>query len=204
MKIWNFSFTKMLLKISSAKWRPFCPGGDELTIVGFLQRTSTVRSHSTCRCCHCTLYGPDEEIVTANWETWWRHQMKKKKHFPRYWSFVRGIHRLPVNSPHKGQWRGALMFSLICAWKNGWVNNRETDDLRCHYDVTVMYCWFWCTKQCRRLRRLQVPQDIVRTRRRLWPSLSPAHNSDTQYLKNTELWQKICLTFQSTLCLVMA
>ena len=34
----------------------------------------------------------------------------KWKHFPRYWPFVRGIHRPPVNSPHKGQWRGALMF----------------------------------------------------------------------------------------------
>ena len=39
----------------------------------------------------------------------------KYKHFPRYWPFVRGIHRLSVDSPHKGQWRGALMFSLICA-----------------------------------------------------------------------------------------
>ena len=35
----------------------------------------------------------------------------KWKHFPRYWPFVRGIHWSPVNSPHKGQWRGALMFS---------------------------------------------------------------------------------------------
>ena len=26
-----FSFKKMRLKMSSAKWRPFCPGGDELT-----------------------------------------------------------------------------------------------------------------------------------------------------------------------------
>ena len=34
----------------------------------------------------------------------------KSKHFPRYWPFVRGIHRSPVNSPHKGQWRGALTF----------------------------------------------------------------------------------------------
>ena len=45
----------------------------------------------------------------------------KWKHFPRYWPFVRGIHRSPVNSPHKGQCRGALMFSLICARINGWV-----------------------------------------------------------------------------------
>ena len=54
---------------------------------------------------------------------------------------VRGIHRSPVNSSHKGQWRGALMFSLICAWINDWVNNRETGDLRrhrAHHDVTVM------------------------------------------------------------------
>ena len=66
----------------------------------------------------------------------------KWKHFPRYWPVVRGIHRSPVNSPHKGQWRGALMFSLICVWINGWVNNREAGDLRryrSHYDVTVMH-----------------------------------------------------------------
>ena len=65
----------------------------------------------------------------------------KWKHFPRYWPFVRGIHRSPVNPPHKGQWRGALMYSLICAWINGWVNNREVDVLRrhcTHYDVLVM------------------------------------------------------------------
>ena len=43
----------------------------------------------------------------------------KWKHIPRYWPFMRGIHRSPVNSPHKGQWRGALMFSLISAWLNG-------------------------------------------------------------------------------------
>ena len=48
---------------------------------------------------------------------------------------------VPVNSPHKGQWRGALMFSLICVWINGWENNRDASDLRRHrspYDVIVM------------------------------------------------------------------
>ena len=44
----------------------------------------------------------------------------KWKRFSRYWSFVRRIHRSPVNSSHKGQWRRALMFSFICAWINGW------------------------------------------------------------------------------------
>ena len=66
----------------------------------------------------------------------------KWKHFSCYWPFVRGIHQLPVNSLHKGQWRRALMFSLICTWINGWVSNGEAGDLRCHrahYDVTVMW-----------------------------------------------------------------
>ena len=68
----------------------------------------------------------------------------KWKHFPHYWPFVRGNSPFtgsPVNSPHKGQWRGALIFSLICGWINGWVNEREAGYLRCrpaHYDVTVM------------------------------------------------------------------
>ena len=66
----------------------------------------------------------------------------KWKHFPRYWPFVRGIHRSPVNSPHtKGQWRGALVFSSICTRINGWVNNGKAGDLRrhcAHYDVSVM------------------------------------------------------------------
>ena len=62
----------------------------------------------------------------------------KWKYFPRYWPFVRGIHRSPVDLSHKGLWRGALMFSFI----NGWANTREAGDLRrhrAHYDVTVMY-----------------------------------------------------------------
>ena len=65
----------------------------------------------------------------------------KWKHFPRYWPFVRGVHRSPLNSPHKSQWRGALMLFLICAWINGWVNNREAGERRrhsAHYDFIVM------------------------------------------------------------------
>ena len=84
---------------------------------------------------------------------WWKTKIEpfhddviKWKHLPRYWSFARGIHRSPVNSPHKRQWRGALMLSLICARINGWVNNHEAGDLRRHrtqYDVSVMRCWEW-------------------------------------------------------------
>ena len=70
----------------------------------------------------------------------------KWKHFLRHWPFVRGIHRSPVNSPHKGQWCWALMFSLICTWKRGWVNNWDARNLRryhAHYDITVMCDFFF-------------------------------------------------------------
>ena len=80
----------------------------------------------------------------------------KWKHFPRYWPFVWWIHRWPGNSPHKGQWRGALVFSLICAWINAWVNNCQAGDLRrhrAHYNVIVMelgqYHGCWCPRLLR-------------------------------------------------------
>ena len=80
--------------------------------------------------CLCTDFVQDSNDDVIKW-----------KHFPRYWPFVRGIRQSPVNSPHKGQWRGALMFSLICASINDWVNNREAGDLRrcrARYDVIVI------------------------------------------------------------------
>ena len=70
--------------------------------------------------------------------TWRRHQTEA---ICALLDICAGNHRSPVNSPHKGQWRGALMFSLICVWIKGWVNNREAGDLRRHraqYDVIVM------------------------------------------------------------------
>ena len=74
------------------------------------------------------------------WLLWWYLSLWQKN-FPCYWPFVRGIHQSLMNSPHRGQLHGTLMFSLICAWTNGWVNNRDFGDLRCHrshYDFAVM------------------------------------------------------------------
>ena len=71
----------------------------------------------------------------------WHYDVINWEHFLRYWLFVGGIYRSPVNSPHKDHSRGALMFSLICTWAYGKANNGDTGDLRRHrayYDVTVM------------------------------------------------------------------
>ena len=111
-------------------------------IVGFQQAVEQrenfnrdTMSHGPWRSCNMIIMCP--LVVTA--ET--HHDVIKWKHFPRHWPFVRGIHRSrPVNSPHKDQWRGALMFSLICTRINAWVNTREAGDLRrhlAHYDVTL-------------------------------------------------------------------
>ena len=102
-------------KFSETFWKIFTQSTSwRVTVVGRLNPTETKSSHD---------------------------DVTKWKHFRRYCTFVRGIHRFPVNSPHKGQWRGALMFSLVCNRINGWVNNGEAGDLRrhrAHYDVTVM------------------------------------------------------------------
>ena len=78
---------------------------DFFNMVKFLQNT-----HNRCSqvFCECELSCVHDEVI-------------KWQHFPHYWTFGQGIHRWLVNSPHKGQWRGALLFSLIRAWTNSWA-----------------------------------------------------------------------------------
>ena len=82
-----------------------------------------------------TSLGKDGDITS------WDVMTSSNGNFLRYWPCVRGIHRWQVDSPHKGEWLGALMFSLICAWTNGWANNRDAGDFRyhcAHYKITVI------------------------------------------------------------------
>ena len=74
----------------------------------------------------------------------WHDDVIKWKHFSSYWLILWGIRRSPVNSPHRGQWRGAFVFSLICAWINVWINNGGAGNLRsprAHYHVIVIKKW---------------------------------------------------------------
>ena len=77
--------------------------------------------------------GPESRI-----QSWSRHQIVT---YSALLALCEGNHQLPVDSPHKGQWGGALMFSMMSAWTSIWANNRDAGDLRrhhAHYDVTVM------------------------------------------------------------------
>ena len=120
-------------QIWSAKYWPFCWN------LNVWMKLKTKKKHHV----NGTVYWRKTAYDTkARCECYFLHDdVIKWKHFPRYWPFVRGIHQSPVNYPHKDQWRGALMFSLICVWINSWVNNREAGDLRrhrAHYNATVM------------------------------------------------------------------
>ena len=80
--------------------------------------------------------------------SWWCHQMET---FSTLLAICAGNSLVTGEFPAQNQWRGALMFSLICAYMNGWVNNGEAGDLRCHrahYDVTAMcfLLFFQCSE----------------------------------------------------------
>ena len=120
-----------------------------------------------------------DEILVRLWisKTWWRHQMEI---CPRYWPFVRGIHQSSANHPHKGQWREALMFALICAWINGWVNNHETGVLRrhrTHCDVIVMV-YLYTTLTQKFVRTLDYTFPVSKIRKIIYRSdvQRPAYN----------------------------
>ena len=46
------------------------------------------------------------------------------------WPFVRGIHRLPVDSPHRGSECAPFVFSPLLDWKSCWSNTGVSADLR--------------------------------------------------------------------------
>ena len=73
---------------------------------------------------------------------WTYDEVIKWKHFPHYKPFVWGIHRSPTNSPHKAQWRRALMFSLNCAWTNNWANNGEGQ----WFEMPLHSLWYHCNE----------------------------------------------------------
>ena len=90
-----------------------------------------------CTLKECLIHGSPYNQIHSCISSWWRHQMET---FSALLA-LSGIHRSPVNSPYKGQWRGALISSLICTWTNGCVSTRDAGDLRhhrAHCGVTVM------------------------------------------------------------------
>ena len=146
LEIHTFSFKKIHLKMSPGKWRPFCLGLSVLNPLAISYLSTRLKNlpqwfpFQKCQ----LVQPPNYALVTVLGNSIEHDDVIKWKLFPRYWPLCGEFTGLRCNSPHKGQWRGALIFSFMCVWINGWVNNRKAGDLRCchaHYDVSVMIQW---------------------------------------------------------------
>ena len=125
----------------------------------------------------------------------------KWKHFPCYWPPVRGIHQSQVNFPHRGQWRGARIFSLICAWTNGWVNNQDwlSEQLRLQwFETPSRSLWHHCNGNKKTYLYYTTNNHLVSRRCKepehqqpdIWSSLPMIFRFQHQ-LSWTNLWEKV-------------
>ena len=99
----------------------------------------------------------------------------KCKHFPRYWPFVWKIHRSPVNSLHKYNWRRALMFSLICA-----LNKRLSKQ---------SWDWWFETPSCPLWRHCNGKSNVDALS--IWPSYRRLRYMKNGMQKNSIIWVKM-------------
>ena len=83
--------------------------------------------------CYCSNRATAPMLVTR-----WRHRMEI---FYALLALCEGIYRWPGDSIHKGRWRGALIFSLVCAQTNGLTNSWITGDMR-HHDFHMTSLWW--------------------------------------------------------------
>ena len=129
----NHSFTQTSYKVLNA--RDWCL---VFRLLWNLESCSIIAYRANVNCCTCIrlwikfisfyLYSnrpPSNECHNPQF-SWWRHQMKT---FSELLALCEENPSVTGGFPHKGQWHGALMFSLICAWTNGWANNRDAGDL---------------------------------------------------------------------------
>ena len=129
----------------TCKVAPFCPGGDELMGLWMITDYFVPTKHTSLHASTIQTYlnirkSPGISGHKVKFHSWWHHQMEV---FSTLLAICAG------NSPVTGEFpaqrpvmRSFDVFSLICTWINGWVNNRDAGDLRCHcahYDVTVLH-----------------------------------------------------------------
>ena len=79
-----------------------------------------------------SIAGPHDDVI-------------KWKHFPRYWTFGRGIHWSPGDSPHKSQWRELYVFFDLRPNKRlskqfwGWWFETPSRPLWCHCNAILCF-----------------------------------------------------------------
>ena len=79
--------------------------------------------------------------IIERYVTWIRFM----KYFPRHSPLCEGNPRITDDSPHKGQWCVAMMFSLMCVWTKVCANSRDAGDFNVEHNqpwpVFDWPCW---------------------------------------------------------------
>ena len=144
-------------KMSSAKCWWFCLGLN--AFLNMFPKVFVKCDLSVLECVHFELYRV-YPLAKQNWVcgiplhlsariAWWRLQMETFSaslaicagNSPASLAISAGNSPVPGEFPSQRPETRSFDFSLICAWINGWVNNRKAGDLRrnrAHYDVSVM------------------------------------------------------------------
>ena len=129
-EIHTFSFKKMHLKMSSAKWRPFCLGLNVLTNLNYRRKPPSNWSPGRFR----------QRCVDTSW---WRHHMEMVS---ALLALCEGNPSVNGGFPSQRPVTRTIVFPFICVWRNNhWANNLAAGDLRrhrAHYDITVLH-WSW-------------------------------------------------------------
>ena len=111
IEILTVLFTKMCLKGSSAKWRSFCVGFNRYMLVNMLTKPFTgyiwrvwYLLRTTCLAYSDIIMGAMASQITSItivYSIVYSCAGQRKQHSSASLAFVRGIHRWPVNFPHK-------------------------------------------------------------------------------------------------------
>ena len=141
--------------MSSMKWRPFCLGLNALSNMTLWKTIAAAGWQRDVNVCFDKKSSSLFKCQTI---------LRENNHYVCQW--IQAIVTLVLNSPHNGQWRGALMLFLFCARMNGWENNRDADDLRphsVHYDVTNA-----CVSGCSATMVLRIEDKLVNAFNEEW------------------------------------
>ena len=101
-----------------------------------LPASPVVQSSNTVSCVSLSFRTHPCVLAIVPHAALWRHQMET-------FSALLAIHRSPANSPHKGQWRGALMLSLMWAETNSSENSRYASDWDAMVPIVTSLYWDW-------------------------------------------------------------
>ena len=130
----TWEMTEQIHTFSSKEWFDYAKSGQGQHCKSdsgvYLQGNLPISSDESWRCGNIEVPSCQNMVIS-----WWRHKMET---FSALLALCAGNSPVTGEFTQIGQWRGALIFYLVCAW----MNDREAGDSRrhrAHYDVNDMF-----------------------------------------------------------------